>query len=434
MTAEIAVANPTGVALAADSAVTIGSSNEHKVYNTVNKIFRVCDEEPVGSMIHNSATYSFAPWETLIKSYRHHYGHVRRPRLVDYTDDFIEFISKLSGLPDVGISHLLHDVENVIVTISEELDSWAESLYGSGQSKLLSTRNVAKKAVDIAEQIQGYLISRDYLDKLDENTRFPTLRTTKFKSTIEGIVNRTFSKPVVSKMLISLLVDIADEIARRGAPHSPESGVVVAGFGVDEYFPVITSFNINTPIDGIVRRQAMRVYECKPGNDAVLIPYAQTDVVELFMDGISPILAKYLSNQIEQTIRNVADAVYQAMVPNATSQMTTKFQQQIQQGTDNVIRKLADETIQWQKKYISGPVVEAIRHLPLDELASLAESMVKNTALRRRVSFDLETVGGPVDVAVISKGDGMVWMERKHYFRPELNSHFFARELRIPQS
>jgi len=36
-----------------------------------------------------------------------------------------------------------------------------------------------------------------------------------------------------------------------------------------------------------------------------------------------------------------------------------------------------------------------------------------------------ETVGGPIDVAVISKGDGFIWIKRKHYFSPELNHHFF---------
>jgi hypothetical protein len=38
--------------------------------------------------------------------------------------------------------------------------------------------------------------------------------------------------------------------------------------------------------------------------------------------------------------------------------------------------------------------------------------------------MDAETVGGAIDVAVISKGDGFVWIKRKHYFRPELNGHF----------
>ena len=37
-----------------------------------------------------------------------------------------------------------------------------------------------------------------------------------------------------------------------------------------------------------------------------------------------------------------------------------------------------------------------------------------------------ETVGGPIDVAVISKGDGFIWIKRKHYFQRELNQQFFA--------
>jgi len=31
-----------------------------------------------------------------------------------------------------------------------------------------------------------------------------------------------------------------------------------------------------------------------------------------------------------------------------------------------------------------------------------------------------------IDVAVISKGDGFVWIKRKHYFKAELNPQFFA--------
>jgi len=45
-----------------------------------------------------------------------------------------------------------------------------------------------------------------------------------------------------------------------------------------------------------------------------------------------------------------------------------------------------------------------------------------------------ETVGGPIDVAVISKGDGFVWIKRKHYFRPELNHCFFRNYFREDES
>lgn len=62
--------------------------------------------------------------------------------------------------------------------------------------------------------------------------------------------------------------------------------------------------------------------------------------------------------------------------------------------------------------------------LPKDELANLAESLVSLTSLQRRVSREIETVGGAIDVAVISKGDGFVWIKRKHYFSADRNLRF----------
>ena len=42
------------------------------------------------------------------------------------------------------------------------------------------------------------------------------------------------------------------------------------------------------------------------------------------------------------------------------------------------------------------------------------------------MSFETATVGGPTDVAMITKGDGFIWIKRKHYFDAALNHHFFA--------
>jgi hypothetical protein len=56
----------------------------------------------------------------------------------------------------------------------------------------------------------------------------------------------------------------------------------------------------------------------------------------------------------------------------------------------------------------------------------MAESLVNLTSFKRRVTMDPETVGGPIDVAVISKGDGFIWIKRKHYFKPDLNHQFFS--------
>jgi len=76
------------------------------------------------------------------------------------------------------------------------------------------------------------------------------------------------------------------------------------------------------------------------------------------------------------------------------------------------------------------PVIDVLRTAPKEVLAELAESLVSITSLRQRVSGDLETVGGPVDVALISKGEGLIWIKRKHYFNTELNPHYTANYFR----
>ncbi len=58
----------------------------------------------------------------------------------------------------------------------------------------------------------------------------------------------------------------------------------------------------------------------------------------------------------------------------------------------------------------------------------MAEAPINLTSLKRRVSLDQETVGGPIDIAIISKGDGFVWIKRKHYFDPALNPSYFYRQ------
>ena len=75
----------------------------------------------------------------------------------------------------------------------------------------------------------------------------------------------------------------------------------------------------------------------------------------------------------------------------------------------------------------SQPLRRVVGSLAVDELAELAETLVSIESLKERVTTEEESVGGPIDVAIISKGDGFIWIKRKHYFDPQLNPRFFTR-------
>lgn len=68
MTAIVGVLNKHAVAIAADSAVTMGDT--HKVVNSGNKIFTLSKYHPVGIMTYNAADFMGTPWEIIIKQYR----------------------------------------------------------------------------------------------------------------------------------------------------------------------------------------------------------------------------------------------------------------------------------------------------------------------------------------------------------------------------
>lgn len=63
--------------------------------------------------------------------------------------------------------------------------------------------------------------------------------------------------------------------------------------------------------------------------------------------------------------------------------------------------------------------------MPKEEVANMSESLINITSLKRKASSDIETVGREIDVALITKGDGFIWIKRKHFFDDELNYYFF---------
>ncbi len=201
------------------------------------------------------------------------------------------------------------------------------------------------------------------------------------------------------------------------------SGIVITGFGEDEIFP---SF-IETQVDGVINgklkwEEITSVDIARSESNAFLKPSAQREMVDRFMEGVDEEYSKYILYSIEELLRNYGTEIIKAHEKN-----TRKARQKIE-GLDATIQKQLERFHEAANKYryerFVDPILSVIVSLPKDELANLAEALVNLTSIKRRFSEEQETVGGPIDVAVITKGDGFVWIKRKHYFSAELNPHF----------
>ena len=149
MTAEIAILNTSGVALAADSAVTVGTGNEPKVYQTANKLFALSKYHPVGIMVYGQASFMMVDWETIIKAYRTARGKDSFGTLHEHANDFLSYLENNRKLfddndQDAFIERIVkHEFVLLRDSVKEEIDLEIEQ---SGTVTDIQIEQIVKKA------------------------------------------------------------------------------------------------------------------------------------------------------------------------------------------------------------------------------------------------------------------------------------------------
>jgi hypothetical protein len=209
------------------------------------------------------------------------------------------------------------------------------------------------------------------------------------------------------------------------------SGLVFAGFGDKDIFPSVCPMLCSGKIlrHLKVTVQPRETVTSSVDQDAFIGAYAQKEMVHRFMEGIDPGYGQYIGRGIATLMGKLSDKLVSQTQGSAVEKARRAAHARA------VVKKMVDDfersASNLRHSVFVRPILNIVALLPKDELAELAWSLVNITSLKRKISMDAETVGGPIDVAVISKGDGFIWIRRKHYFKPELNPSFLQKYLDI---
>jgi hypothetical protein len=203
---------------------------------------------------------------------------------------------------------------------------------------------------------------------------------------------------------------------------------VIAGFGEKEIFPAIVTHETDGYIGSRIKFSKPQTAKVTIKDQSFITAFAQREIVQRFMEGIDPGYAKFLEVSFANALIGSNISTFERWAPK--SLQTTARKAAIALAARKQFEQIDRDARSYRIHQFGNPTCEMVGLFPKDELAHLAESLVGLTSLHRRVSRDLETVGGPIDVAVISKNDGFIWIKRKHYFKPELNVQFGLNYLR----
>lgn len=427
MTAEIAILNKYGVALATDSAVTISAgSREEKIFDSADKLFELSTKDPIGIMIYNGMSFAEIPIPILIREFRSSCNGF--DKIDDAAISFLTFLSTFAkAAPEsVAASQVRQIVGHVFKAMSERFSKKFEDSVIKSPSGDFDKGNIKSELHKILDDIiaifERILSDREPAHFIGAGKLRLSRATT---SVISGMINDFFPFANAGQKAriraLGRLVCVRDLLSRS------RTGIIVAGYGRSERFPTLVAYEIDGFLEGRLKYTKSEPIDIdRGGPKARVMPFAQKEMVERFLYGIDETNRRKITQFCKATIPSIRKSIIDKLEfddPDKASElneMGVEAEEQFIKG----LNERAFEEIRSQSR---AEIEDMVEFMPKPELAKMAEALVNLTSIKRRVSRGMETVGGPIDVALISRSDGFVWIKRKHYFPAELNLRYHER-------
>lgn len=424
MTAVVGLLNKKGVAIAADSAVTRSSIKGTKCTKNGSKMLRLSNAVPVSVMLTGNADYMNNPWEVIVRRYRQQRGDIKHATVEACMRDFFAYIS--------GNEKLWN--ENVNKTwISNNLNS----IFRNTDNNIDYDNKRKKNGAYIRPK--GYLNAflkelKNYQKAVRKNSKCPQFEDytiEQFREYANPVIDEYFSgityddedwdpfslqyqKEFIDVVRGEVEITLMDRLTRRMEDCDESAQIVFSGYGEEQEYPALISAVVCEGFDHRVNYHvASEDIVCiSDDNPAAICPYAQTDVIQGLLKGLHPFWLNAIISETESFFINADinlfnekhqkfDPIFFSMLSEVnTEDLIPRFYK----GISNVLDRNQKEWTKTLQKY------------DLKSMAALAQSLIDLTGFHRILTFAQEGVGGPVDVAIITKNDGFTWLNRKSWY------------------
>lgn len=379
MTAEIGIINRRGIALAADSAMTISATNKVTVINDATKLFSLKNKNYVGMMIYQNEEFMNVPWEVIIDSFSDYMGDNVEPHLNNYVSLFLDYLNDLDIYTEQTEEQLILNnawtALNYLPDNPQSIDEIEDAL-----NKLQQTFH-ANKLIDMSVEE----LSQKY----------------------EKLINKVFETKYNHQAndLESLFVKTVMELITSTVMSNNYTGLIIAGYGSKDLFPSLYQLSIDGRINGQIKYKIETVDITEPkrcNTTGGIMPFAQSDVVKELISGIDPGLKNTITQQASNII-NKLDQYIDSFYPSDNRM------QDFKNSINSIVQQRYSYFTNYIKNNYSDPIVDFVESLSLNEMGKMAQTLVNLTSFRRKYAGDIRTVGGLTKVLLISKANGPVW-------------------------
>ena len=382
--------NSQGIAIAADSAVTIGSNGNYKTYYTAQKVFNLSKKHFVGIMVYADSEFMDINLEIIINEFSKDLGDNPAFTLKEYAEKFLAFLRDFKYVDHYQKTFLEFIAYRFFREIKECYEKDISENYKDQETnKAQQSRTLAEVLKKTRDKLENAEASISFTDDgfVEENSAI----ITKEMEDIFPEINDKTKKELKELFLLIITKFETDSL------FGYKTGIVFAGYGSKEIFPSTVDLELYGKLGNNVLHSKI---EIKNHTSFPICPYSQDDVITSFIMGIYPKFKEKIHNELDKLTKELTDITGK------------KYTEEINMK----IKELKNIIESFRETEFRDPVFDIVESLPKSNLAEMAEALVNLTALRQSVSTEQQTVGGPTDVALITKTDGFVWIKKKQIF------------------
>lgn len=410
MTSEIAVMNQRAIALAADSAVTLIGGGKVIVRNDQKKLFNLADGLPVGVMFFGVADLMGHPWEVLLEHYRKALKPAAQPQVRDYAAQFTAMLDNLETF--FPVERQKDEYKRLLASVYRFIFRLAHYLRDTGVSG--PDEEILRQAIGLVwQRYQAYDDGSPRRDLPCYPKGFAETIEHNYGSAIEELTKYAFSAFVLDGTSRERLRQIAVLCVVKDLFLEDVTGLVFAGYGANEPYPSVVTYTLSAVVGGIVKRCMTDETKIDGQTHATITLFADSEVTYAFLRGIELDLEARIYGTMHAVSQSLVDQVVDSFTDVDPAQRESVRRQFHSQQVPQAIRRCYDAISQYQQENYINPMLSVLEIATRQDLAETAHELVALNIFKKRIMAQKQTVGGAIDVAVISRDGGFTWWKRQ---------------------
>lgn len=411
MTSEVMIMNRQAVALAADSAVTYGGGPEPVVTLEAEKILELGPN--IALMVYSRGDVLGRSWSHIAHAFMREHGHTDYETVQDAADAFFAFVD--------GNRRLFPEHEE-----NEEF----EGLMRAAFLTVLNHANAMKTypgagyeddAAAFAAALDLYMghLAADEMGaerhRLDVFADFDRARfVERYGVMLDALITEALGAFGQEEAMRAKLFDFAYMIATQPAFLEPYAGMVFAGFGSADVFPVYTHYYASILVDGVMKRAHDETTKVAvdDGPNAFLRTFAQAEMTHSFLRGVHPLMFDVMISLNLITNEAAAEtALKEAGVDE--DEIHTILGRMRQDALPKLTGEFVHAAQSISQEEFIDPFIKVVSASGKRQLAETSKALVELNILKTDLHMAQTGVGGEVDVVMVSRTGGLEWYIKK---------------------